>query len=101
MSINRQLWWHTIADAEPVPAFRFVQTDMGNRGAQCNGLEKAPMTISESVEGIVNQVCQHSPLALPSYLTSVTGRWLIVDLLIFPIGGKSLQRNNLRQIHKT
>ncbi|OOO04957.1 hypothetical protein OAory_01112940 [Aspergillus oryzae] len=48
----------------------FVQTDMGNRGAQCNGLEKAPMTISESVEGIVNQECQHSPLALPSYLTS-------------------------------
>ncbi|KAB8218034.1 hypothetical protein BDV33DRAFT_205815 [Aspergillus novoparasiticus] len=34
----------------------FVQTDMGNRGAQCNGLEKAPMTISESVEGIVSQV---------------------------------------------
>ncbi|KAE8140904.1 hypothetical protein BDV38DRAFT_268993 [Aspergillus pseudotamarii] len=34
----------------------FVQTDMGNRGAQCNGLKKAPMTISEGVEGIVNQV---------------------------------------------
>ena len=36
---------------------RFVQTDMGNRGAQCNGLERAPMTITESVQGIVNQVC--------------------------------------------
>ncbi|ODM17051.1 hypothetical protein SI65_07450 [Aspergillus cristatus] len=34
----------------------FVQTDMGNHGAQCNGLERAPMTITESVQGIVKQI---------------------------------------------
>ncbi|PGH01613.1 hypothetical protein AJ79_07861 [Helicocarpus griseus UAMH5409] len=34
----------------------FVQTDMGNRGARANGLEKAPMTIHESVDGIVYQI---------------------------------------------
>lgn len=36
---------------------RFVQTDMGNRDAQFNGPERAPMTIAESVQGIINQVC--------------------------------------------
>ncbi|EYE91882.1 putative toxin biosynthesis ketoreductase [Aspergillus ruber CBS 135680] len=34
----------------------FVQTDMGNRGAQCNGLERAPMTIAESVQRIIDQI---------------------------------------------
>jgi hypothetical protein len=30
---------------------------MGNRGAQYGGLAEAPVTIAESVEGIVKQVC--------------------------------------------
>ncbi|KAJ5962516.1 hypothetical protein N7501_007457, partial [Penicillium viridicatum] len=35
----------------------FVQTDMGNRGARFGGLTEAPVTITESVEGIIEQVC--------------------------------------------
>ncbi|KAJ6071167.1 hypothetical protein N7499_009181 [Penicillium canescens] len=34
----------------------FVQTDMGNRGAQAGGLAQAPVTIAESVEGIIEQI---------------------------------------------
>ncbi|KAM0716173.1 hypothetical protein Q7P37_008687 [Cladosporium fusiforme] len=34
----------------------FVQTDMGNRGAQFAGLEQAPNTLVESVEGIASEV---------------------------------------------
>ncbi|KAJ5817046.1 hypothetical protein N7447_009279 [Penicillium robsamsonii] len=34
----------------------FVQTDMGNRGAQYGGLAEAPVTIAESVEGIIEQI---------------------------------------------
>ncbi|CAG8125465.1 unnamed protein product [Penicillium olsonii] len=34
----------------------FVQTDMGNRGAQFGGLAQAPMTVAESVNGIFDQV---------------------------------------------
>jgi norsolorinic acid ketoreductase len=36
---------------------RLVQTDMGARAAQFNGLEKAPLTIDDTVRGITNQVC--------------------------------------------
>lgn len=36
---------------------RLVQTDMGSRSAQSIGLEKAPLTVQESVQGIIKQVC--------------------------------------------
>lgn len=35
-----------------------VQTDMGSRAAQANGLEKAPVTVQDTVQGIVSQVCK-------------------------------------------
>lgn len=38
---------------------RMVQTDMGSRAAQANGLEKAPVTIQETVRGITYQVCRN------------------------------------------
>ena len=37
---------------------RMVQTDMGSRAAQANGLEKAPVTVRDTVQGITNQVCR-------------------------------------------
>lgn len=37
---------------------RMVQTDMGSRAAQANGLEKAPVTVQDTVLGITNQVCR-------------------------------------------
>ena len=37
---------------------RMVQTDMGSRAAQANGLEKAPVTVQDTVQGIVSQVCK-------------------------------------------
>lgn len=36
-----------------------VQTDMGSRAAQANGLEKAPVTLQETVQGITHQVCRN------------------------------------------
>ncbi|PYI13053.1 putative short chain-type dehydrogenase [Aspergillus japonicus CBS 114.51] len=33
-----------------------VQTDMGNRGAHAKGLEMAPLTVDQSVDGIVQQI---------------------------------------------
>ncbi|GLA28363.1 hypothetical protein ACMYSQ_003560 [Aspergillus niger] len=33
-----------------------VQTDMGSRAAQANGLEKAPVTVQDTVLGITNQI---------------------------------------------
>jgi norsolorinic acid ketoreductase len=38
---------------------RMVQTDMGSRAAQANGLEKAPVTLKETVQGITHQVCRN------------------------------------------
>ena len=35
---------------------RMVQTDMGSRAAQANGLEKAPVTVEDTVRGITHQV---------------------------------------------
>lgn len=35
---------------------RMVQTDMGSRAAQANGLEKAPVTLQETVQGITHQI---------------------------------------------
>ncbi|CAG8268962.1 unnamed protein product [Penicillium salamii] len=43
----------------------FVQTDMGNRGAKFGGLAEAPMTITESVDGIFNQVRKKHRLRSP------------------------------------
>lgn len=40
------------------PVGRMVQTDMGSRAAQANGLEKAPVTVQDTVLGITNQVCR-------------------------------------------
>ncbi|KAF2994671.1 hypothetical protein E8E13_001384 [Curvularia kusanoi] len=34
----------------------FVQTDMGNRGAEFAGLDQAPNTVEESVEGIAKEI---------------------------------------------
>ncbi|KAF7595940.1 hypothetical protein BBP40_004086 [Aspergillus hancockii] len=59
----------------------FVQTDMGNRGAQCNGLKKAPMTVSESVEGIAVQVRPQGLLALP--ILPVCCKRKVVNVLFF------------------
>jgi norsolorinic acid ketoreductase len=36
--------------------FSLVQTDLGDRAAQAYGLEKAPVTLDESVSGITAQV---------------------------------------------
>ncbi|KAL2816929.1 hypothetical protein BJX63DRAFT_130826 [Aspergillus granulosus] len=33
-----------------------VQTDMGSRAAQANGLEKAPVTVQDTVQGITSQI---------------------------------------------
>jgi NAD(P)-dependent dehydrogenase (short-subunit alcohol dehydrogenase family) len=35
----------------------WVQTDMGNYGATSHGLESAPVTIDESIGGMVKKVC--------------------------------------------
>jgi norsolorinic acid ketoreductase len=51
-----------------------VQTDMGSRAAQANGLEKAPVTVQDTVHGITSQVCRI--LAIP------TGRRLLTLLQI-------------------
>ncbi|KAF9889560.1 hypothetical protein FE257_007270 [Aspergillus nanangensis] len=52
---------HLIAFAIDPGLFNFgfismVQTDMGSRAAQFHGMEKAPLTIEESVEGITTQI---------------------------------------------
>ncbi|RFU73696.1 aflatoxin biosynthesis ketoreductase nor-1 [Trichoderma arundinaceum] len=49
----------------------FVQTDMGNRGAKVNGLEKAPVTVEESTAGIMQQIDLASK--------ETTGRFLRYD----------------------
>ncbi|KAH1648103.1 hypothetical protein KXX16_008935 [Aspergillus fumigatus] len=46
-----------------------VQTDMGSRAAQLNGLEKAPVTVEDTVPGITRQskyFKQHNPRNHPS-----------------------------------
>ena len=35
---------------------RMVQTDMGNAGAQSVGMKEAPVTLRDSVDGILNKV---------------------------------------------
>lgn len=35
---------------------RWVQTDMGNGGAKQNGMEQAPVTIDESITGILKEI---------------------------------------------
>ena len=35
---------------------RWVQTDMGNTGAVANGLEAAPVTIQDSINGLLGKV---------------------------------------------
>jgi hypothetical protein len=35
---------------------RWVQTDMGNAGAVANGLSEAPVTVKESVDGMVSKL---------------------------------------------
>ena len=37
-------------------ASRFVQTDMGNAGARSFGMEKAFVTVEDSVAGVVKEV---------------------------------------------
>lgn len=37
---------------------RWVQTDMGNAGAAVAGLESAPVTIDDSVKGILKNVSE-------------------------------------------
>jgi norsolorinic acid ketoreductase len=37
----------------------WVQTDMGNAGAVANGLEEAPVSLKDSVDGLVSQVSVH------------------------------------------
>jgi hypothetical protein len=37
---------------------RLVQTDMGNSGAKAFGFEEAPVTIKDSVNGMIAQVSQ-------------------------------------------
>ena len=49
--------------------FSFVQTDMGNRGAEFAGLEKAPDTIEDSAAGIVNEVSTDMQCVIEVYLT--------------------------------
>lgn len=36
--------------------FSWVQTDMGTAGAKANGMEDAPVTLQDSVRGILEQV---------------------------------------------
>lgn len=35
---------------------RWVQTDMGNMGAHSVGMKEAPVTVEESVSGLLNKV---------------------------------------------
>jgi NAD(P)-dependent dehydrogenase (short-subunit alcohol dehydrogenase family) len=35
----------------------WVQTDMGNHGATSHGMEKAPITIDQSIAGMLDKVC--------------------------------------------
>ncbi|UKZ74459.1 hypothetical protein TrVFT333_002128 [Trichoderma virens FT-333] len=49
----------------------FVQTDMGNRGAKAQGLEKAPVTVEDSTSGIIKQIDAASQ--------EITGRFLGLD----------------------
>ncbi|KAL6835863.1 hypothetical protein J3E69DRAFT_361222 [Trichoderma sp. SZMC 28015] len=49
----------------------FVQTDMGNRGAKAQGLEKAPVTVEDCTDGVIkliNAACKET-----------TGRFLDLD----------------------
>lgn len=41
---------------------RLVQTDMGSRAAQLNGLEKAPVTVEDTVPGITRQVRRNTDI---------------------------------------
>ena len=34
----------------------WVQTEMGNHGAKSNGMEKAPVTVEDSVSGMLSKV---------------------------------------------
>jgi hypothetical protein len=36
---------------------RWVQTDMGNAGAAAAGMAEAPVTLKQSVDGILMKVC--------------------------------------------
>ncbi|KAL6819836.1 hypothetical protein V8C40DRAFT_281169 [Trichoderma camerunense] len=49
----------------------FVQTDMGNRGAKAQGLEKAPVTVEDSTAGLVKLIDAAS--------RETTGRFLDLD----------------------
>jgi hypothetical protein len=39
---------------------RWVQTDMGNAGAAAAGMAEAPVTLKQSVDGILMKVCHIS-----------------------------------------
>jgi hypothetical protein len=39
-----------------VAAVRWVQTEMGNMGATAIGMEKAPVTLEDSIKGMLTEV---------------------------------------------
>lgn len=41
----------------------WVQTDMGTAGAHASGMPEAPVTLKDSVDGILNKVCSFTPRA--------------------------------------
>jgi norsolorinic acid ketoreductase len=41
----------------------WVQTDMGNDGAVANGLDEAPVTLKDSIDGLVSKVRCSSPIS--------------------------------------
>ena len=40
-------------DVDSLPSYSWAQTDLGNNGAEAFGLEKAAITVEESVNGII------------------------------------------------
>jgi len=41
--------------------FRWVQSETGNKRAVAQGLEKAPVTLKASVEGILDEIARMAP----------------------------------------
>lgn len=53
-----------------------VQTDMGSRAAQLNGLEKAPVTVEDTVPGITRQIEAASKSTTSGQFVNYNGDWV-------------------------
>ena len=84
--VKMVLGWRCGADAA---AGRWVQTDMGNDGARNLGIEKAEITLEESVGGLVAVVCSFALFWAPG---GVGSQWHFLQ-------GNSLQKGQLFRSH--